>query len=346
MHNKNYKVGVVIVGYNSLNYLKDCLTSLDHSSYGNTVYYVDNSSNNDGSIDYIKKHHPTTVVIENINTGYAGGNNVGIKAAIKDGCDYLLILNPDTILEKKCLEKLINEGDENTIQQPLLLMYDQEKTQKTQVVNSAGNIVNILGFSYCGNYKAPASNYGEIADISTASGAAVLFPTRIIKKIGVYDETFFMYHEDVDIAWRSRLAGYNIVVNPHAVVWHKYSFSRDKKKFYFAERNRLMFVTKCFELKTILLLLPISLISEIAMCVLALIQGWLIIKLKSYFSYFKLLPQTLKSRQTIQKKRSISDHQLRRYLSPSIGFSEVDIPALKIYNLLNRGYWFLVKWII
>lgn len=120
-------IGVVVVGFNNRHDLKGCLDSLLKSGYKKfKAIYVDNGSS-DGSADFVEKSYQKVIVIRNSNTGYAGGNNLGIKQALKLKCDYIFLLNPDTLIDQNCLEELAKHADSKTILQPLILIYEKGK---------------------------------------------------------------------------------------------------------------------------------------------------------------------------------------------------------------------------
>ena len=334
-------ISVVILGYNSAKYLKDCFNSLKQLEFNQyNIIYVDNNSQ-DESVMLVRHYCPqATVIINKENFGFAKGNNIGIKAALKAKADYVFLLNPDTVIDNTCLTKLIQKADDNTILQPLLLIFDKKKTD---FVNSSGNYVNYLGISYCGDYMKKAQEI-SVKNIPSATGAALFLPKKIIERVGMFDENFFMYHEDLDLCWRARREGFEVKVIPSAKVWHKYQFSRHKEKFFYVERNRLLFVFKNFDIKTLLLIWPMLLIQEILTLCYAIINGWVIIKLRAWYSFLKLLPQILSQRKKISRK--VNDHTLKKYLNPDIQFSEIQIPGLAVYNLVNKAYWALVRQII
>lgn len=332
-------IAIIIVGYNNKKDLEDCLKSIAQSTYKKyRIIYVDNSSS-DGSAEYVKKFHRNAVVIKNKNTGYAGGNNVGIRYALRTlQSDYIFILNPDTIVEKNCLKTLLKHGDKHTIVQPLILL--NKNGRNTQSINSAGNYLNFLGFSYCGMYRKRASQ-AKNNDVVVASGAAVLVPTSVFKKVGYFDESFFMYHEDVDLFWRARRAGFNIRLVANAFVWHKYSFSKNKNKMFYAERNRLLFLFKNFSLKYRLLVLPIMAVNESAMLFYALSNGWLTEKIRSYASAFAIILERANKR-----KLPYKESNLKKFLSAPLQFSEINSILFRPYNVLLKTYWWLIKWLI
>lgn len=332
------KLAVLVVGYKSKSYLEECFGSLVKSTHKPwRTYFVDNNSE-DGSLELVGAKFPEITIIANEqNLGFAGANNLGIKQAIKDGADYVFLMNPDTILDRHCLERLVTRADPETILQPLILLAD-----KKTLINTTGGVLSYLGFSYCSDYKVPAKEITEEREVAIASGAACLIPIYILATIGLLEEAFFLYHEDVDLAWRARLYGFHIVLIPHAHIWHHYGFSRNMGKMRWAERNRLLFLLRTFEWKTLLLLIPIGLLTELALLFYSLISGWLGYKLASYAGFFALLPATLRTRRKIQKERTVSDHDLIDFMASEIGFSEVKVPALVLYNKIMTGYWWLV----
>jgi len=334
-------IAIIIVGFNNKKDILQCFSSIQKLTYKNyKIIFVDNHSQ-DGSLESIKKKYPEVVVIENKeNYGFAKGSNIGIQKALDLGADYIFLLNPDTIVDKDCLRILRENADQKTILQPLILLYDKKKTN---LVNTAGNFLHYLGFSYCGNYKEKAAKFDKKKEIPLASGAAMFIPAQIIKNIGFFDEKFFMYNEDVDFCWRARIAGYSIKLLPQAKIWHKYEFSKNKNKFFYVERNRLLFLVKNFQVKTLVLILPILLIHEFVGYLHSLKSGWFFSRLKVPWSFLTLLSDALKKRSQIQKKRKIPDCLLKKYWIAQIDFSEIEISDQKIYNSLMKGFWWTIR---
>ncbi|MFA5158282.1 MAG: glycosyltransferase [Patescibacteria group bacterium] len=334
-------IAILIVGYNSKKDLPDCLESIYSSSYKDfQVFFVDNS--NDGSSDYLKKNFPKVEVIENSdNLGYAGGNNLLMKLAAPKA-DYFFLLNADTIIDKDCLKKLAEHADQKTILQPLLLLH--RNGQKTDLINTDGNYLNFLGFSYCGNLgKKYATDYRlPTTGIPLASGAAMFLPVGVYKKIGDFDQSYFIYHEDADLSIRARVAGYDIKLIESAILWHKYSFSKHKSKFYYAERNRLKFLLKNFSFKYLALIFPAFVVTELMMILYALIGGWVIEKFKGYGDVIKTMSATLSERKKILKLKKIKDSELKRVIGPWLTFSELRNPLLFVYNIFLVLWWYLI----
>lgn len=337
-------ISIIIVGYNSEQYLEDCLSSIFMSTYKSfEVIFFDNASK-DRTVEFIRNKYPKIEIIESAaNVGFAKGNNIAIERALKSKPDYIFLLNPDTIIDKNCLKILFEKGTKEKILQPLILLHDGKKTE---LVNTSGGTLNYLGFSYCSDYKRKYTLIKNKKENVIASGAAMFFSRELFSKVGGFDESFFMYNEDVDLSYRAQLMGYSIELINNAKVWHKYKFGKNKNKMFLSERNRLMFMFKNYNFSTLLIISPIFLINEIFLCIFALKEKWLLLKLKSYLQVCLSLPSIIKKRRHIQKWRMKNDRDLKRLFSSQIDFSEVRIPAIRFYNKLIDAYWKLIYSII
>lgn len=330
-------VYIIIVGFNNQKDVLKCVQSIQSSTYKKIkICLVDNNSR-DNTVAIIHKKYPEVAIIANPkNYGFAAGNNIGIKAAIYAKSDYIFFLNADAEIDKNCINQLIKASKGQKIVQPLI--YLKKNGRRTKLINTAGTELHYLGFSYCSHYRKKANSNLKTA-IATASGAAMLIPTKIIQKIGFFDEHFFMYFEDVDLCWRAQLLNQQILLVPEACVWHKYEFGRAKEKFYFVERNRLFFILKNYELTTIIKILPMGILTEIAICFYTLKNRWFGQKLKSYLVILSRLVYIFHQRNEIQAKRVKTDGELFSFFIKEISFKEVPVPGLKYYNKLSKWYW-------
>jgi GT2 family glycosyltransferase len=338
-------IGVIIVTYNNEQDIFECLKSVFLSTYKHfKVMIIDNNST-DETVKLVKSKYPkVTIYPLKENMGFAAGNNFGIKKAISSRINNIFLLNPDTVIDKNCLAQLDKKNNHQTILQPLILIHDSKK--KTNLVNTSGSILNFLGFSYCGNYREKSNLISNDNDIALASGAAMFVPVSIFKKIGVFDKKFFMYYEDADFSLRARIYGINIQIIPSAKIWHKYNFSRNKNKFYYTERNRLLFLFRNFSNKYFLLILPIFVINEILILIYSMITGWFYEKIKSYFSVVALLSAENKMRNKNYKKIIKQENNLKKYITSEISFSEIKSPLFTPYNVILKIYWRIVNEII
>jgi len=344
------RIAIIIVNYNGLDYLADCLnslTSLDYPQNDYQIFFIDNASTDD-SLAYVKKNFPDLKIItKDKNLGFAQGNNIGMQKAIEQGFDYVFLINQDTITDKDVLQKLVAkaESEENIAAvQPRLMLYpDKDK------VNSIGNAIHYLGFGFSsGGYQLYDQSL-QCKQITYASGAAVLIKTKVLEKIGLFDPDFFMYHEDLDLGWRMRMAGYKIILVPQTVVYHKYQFSKSIKKYYFMERNRFICVLENYKWGTIVLITPACLIMELGLFFFALKSGFAWEKLKVY-AYFLKPSSWLKifrHRKEKNKYRKVKDKEIVRFFTGKIEFQEIDNFILKkLANPLFNLYWLLIKKLI
>jgi len=241
---KNYpKVFIIILNWNGLEDTDACLESLRKLTYPNfEIVLVDNGSVKDeGTI--LKEKYPEIHLIKNHqNVGFCGGNNIGAKYALKHGAKYLLFLNNDTIVNPEFLEKLIEFGEKNPkvgILGPLIYYW-----QEPDEIYSCGGYFNIW-FCFARDYHfIPKFNKKNIGFIS---GCAFLIKREVIKKIGLWDESFFTYWDEVDFCQRAKRAGIEIACVPEAVIYHKVARTNiylSKRYIYYMTRNNLLLAKK------------------------------------------------------------------------------------------------------
>jgi len=185
-------------------------------------------------------------IIENgENLGFAEGNNVGIRRAMDDGADYVLLLNNDTVVDLEFLGELVKvaEGDERIgAVQAKILMKDEPK-----LIDSTGIMFIHKIIAINRGYGEKADQYTQLDVIYGPCAAAALYRRNVFEMIGMFDERFFVYYEDVDIAIRMKSAGYICKYVPNAIVYHKHSASSgmySPLKAYFLNRNRILYVFK------------------------------------------------------------------------------------------------------
>ena len=328
-------LAVIVVGYKSRNDLPACLQSLKGSTYKDFITLFIDNSGDDGSLEYVQAEFPEVECIPNTeNLGFAKANNLAAKRAKELGAQYVFLLNPDASVEKTCIAELMKNASSKDIIQPVILLESDPKK-----INTAGNILHYLGFSYCGHYKETYVRSDERLPVSIISGAAVLIPMEVISKIGLFDEHFFMYHEDADFSWRAQIAGYNLSCLYSVTALHRYEFSRNMKKMFYTERNRWLLMLKNYQFWTLIVVLPVQLVNELSVLVFALIGGWFPEKLRSYGAILTALPRTIRQRGEVRKMRHRSDRSLAPLLAARLDFSEITIPLLGLYNGCVALYW-------
>jgi len=350
MKNPSKKITIVIATLNGRNYLPECLSSIAQQHYPQNlikVVVIDNGSF-DSTVGYLRENYPEVKLITNHhNAGFARANNQGYFLARKAKSDYLFLLNQDAVLEKNCLRRLVElaeSGKDIAAVQPKILL-DPEK----QLINSFGNNIQYLGFGFCNFYR-HRDNLELTApmELAYASGAALLLKMPALAKTGLFDENLFAYHEDLDLGWRLRLAGYSVWLDPLAVAWHKYTFSKAKYKFYYLERNRWKVILQNYKLATLILFLPPLLLMEISMFFYALLSGWLAEKIRGYGWLLLHIPTILWQRLAMQYRfRKVKDREILRLFTGMIKSEELQNPLLVyIANPLLAVYFWLVRKII
>jgi GT2 family glycosyltransferase len=353
-------VDVIVVLWHSRQYLSDLFDGLERLDYPRekwAIHVVDNSPG-DGSLAEARRlamersgRLPEVVFHEpGSNTGFAGGNNLAIRKAMERNRDYVYLLNHDAAFESGALKEAVAvaETDKNigSVQSLLVLM------QSPDEVNSRGNAIQFLGFGYCAGYHEKRDAISlDLSRIAYASGAGVLYPLRVLKEVGLFDETLFAYHEDLDLGWRLLIAGYRNLLAPKSVVRHKYEFSRSITKWYWMERNRLIVVYKNYRLPTIILLLPILIATEFAILAFAISGGWWKEKLRAMVWFLR--PSSwiylIRSRREISRSRKIPDSIVLSHFTPFIAYQELEKDIVKqfanpFWALTYRLLLMMVKW--
>jgi GT2 family glycosyltransferase len=240
---------VVVVNWNSRVDLAACLASLRaQSEQGHEVIVVDNGST-DGSLELVRRDFPEVRLVDaGENLGFAEGCNRGIALARGD---WVAMLNNDAEAEPRWLEELLRAARTGG---PRLGMVQSKIVfrERPDLTNSTGVLLFSDGLAEDRGYRAPAAQSEAPGEIFCASAGAALYRRAMLDELrlptGIFDRTFFMYFEDVDLGWRARLLGWSAVYAPSAVVRHAMhgSASRHGRKFVELQcrRNRVRMVLK------------------------------------------------------------------------------------------------------
>lgn len=246
-------VSVIIVNWNGKHLLGECLESLFAQRFTNfEVVLVDNGSH-DGSVDYIRERYPVVKIAAlPENRGYAGGNNEGIQRA---SGKYLALLNNDTKVDPAWLEALVQEAEASPLSTGMwaskILSFENPG-----IIDNVGLLLYPDGLARGkGRLEQDHGQYDQKGEALFPSGCAGLFRKTMLDEIGMFDEDFFAYADDVDLGLRARLAGWGCVYVPAAKVYHKYSSSSSAYsplKAFLVERNRIWVLLKYYPLELIL----------------------------------------------------------------------------------------------
>ena len=287
------------------------------------------------------------VIVPGDNTGYAGGNALGMREALAAGVDYVVIATQDTHLEPDVVRALVDVAEAHPTAgavQPKLL---RREPDGRVVLHSRGNELHYLGVGFVGGDGEPDRPLA-VRPIAYASGAGVLYRARALREVGTFDPALFMYHEDSDLGWRLRLAGWDALLAPDAVVHHDYDFARPawKGKWYYVERNRLINVLTHYRAATLALLAPALLAFEPVGLLYAARRGWLAERLAVYGFFAR--PATWRylaaKRRAVQALRRRRDRDLVPLLSARFSFGPVATTAVRWgLDPVFAAYWSVVR---
>lgn len=238
------EVYIIVLNWNGKDDTIECVKSLQKINYSNyKIVVVDNGSEDD-SVSEIKKQFSKVKIIENKkNLGFAGGNNIGMKYAVDSGADYVLLINNDTTVEENFLSELveIGESDEKIgILGSKICFYSEPNR-----IWFAGGKVNWLKNkgTHIGLDQIDNGQYDKIKETDYLTGCCLLIKRKVIEKIGVLAEDYFLYYEDTDFSLRTKNAGYRSIYVPKSKIYHKISRSTkpgSSSYIYYHTRNGLV----------------------------------------------------------------------------------------------------------
>lgn len=243
------KVGIVLLNYNGSKDTLECIDSLKKIEYNNyVIIVVDNASKSEDLYELEKIKSEVVLIKSESNLGFAGGNNIGIEYARKIDCEYVLLLNNDTVVEPDFLNKLVDYSEKNKdagIVGPKIMYFDNR-----DVIWSAGGKIDFKRFCAFNLAEKEIDNgqYDSYKEVDFISGCAMLIRKDILDKIGGLPEEYFMYYEDVDYSLMVTNYGDKIVYCPEAKIYHKVSISsggeESPNRIYFSNRARKIFMKK------------------------------------------------------------------------------------------------------
>lgn len=233
------KVGFIILSYKNIDDTVECIRSLRALSDSNEhrVYLIDNSEAPEYAEGILQK-----VAVERFaavpNLGYAHGNNVGMRMAYEDGCDLLVVMNNDTVVEPGFLAPLaefLQKTPGVGLVSPLILTFQEHK-----IWSSGGYYRRALG-----NYAMTRDPIDAPTEAEFVSGCCCCFRRELLETVGYFEESYFMYDEDSDWCYRIAKAGLKNYILPESILYHKVSLSTGANspfQLYYIFRNRLTFV--------------------------------------------------------------------------------------------------------
>ena len=339
-------------------YLPEALEAIARQSYAKqnlslVVVYNGPRAGAESQIDFIRgeinrlaSSLPETIILEpGSNIGFSAGNNFGAKYAVEHGANYIFLHNADGYLGDGTVQELtaVMENDKKIGEcQPLILLHPE-----THLINSAGNEWHYLGIGYCANYRENAREFPQYSEVGYASGAAVFMRADLLGKFGFWNDDFFLYHEDTEYSLRLKIRGFKIGLAGRAKFFHKYQFSNKPNKFYWLERNRHALKLIFYRWPTLILLLPLEILYNLGLLVLAVFGGWFgeLIKVYKYWLTPENWHKWLASRKIMQTERVLSDRRMITMSAATTGTGDLKLPVVieGTVNIVFTIYYLLLR---
>jgi len=306
---------VVVVTWNGRRHLASCLDALQAQTFkGFETIVVDNGSS-DGSAELIETQYPSVRLIRSAtNLGFAGGNNLGIRSS---NTLYVVTLNNDTTADPGWLGSLIEAAEGNpelgSVASKMVFAHDPA------TINSCGIALDPAGIAWdlWGGY--PAAAVDRPHRVFGACGGAALYRRAMLDDVGVFDEDFFAYLEDVDLAWRARLRGWDSVLAPEALVLHAHSGTLGEgsplKRFLLA-RNKVWTVVKCAPDPDFWRWLPVIATYDVGAATFGAARQRDWASVRGRLAALRNLDGALRKRRDIQARRSVHDGNLQQFYTP------------------------------
>ncbi len=301
------KIFVVIPNWNGADMIAECLESLEKQTCKHEVIVVDNGSV-DESVSIIEAQFPDVHLIRlPENTGFSGGVNTGIAYALEQKADAIALFNNDAVAEKDWLKHLV-ETMETQPEAGIVackLLRDDKKH-----FDSTGDFYTIYGMPFPrGRNQLDKGQYDKLEEVFGASGGASLYRAEMFNQIGIFDQAFFAYYEDVDISFRAQLAGWKIFYNPKARVYHHVSATSSKLGSftrYHATKNFYLLYAKNMPRKLYWKYALRFAFLAVFLAGSSMLRGGFWAYLRGTCKAFWLTPHIIRERRRIQRERTVS----------------------------------------
>ncbi len=305
------KTAIVLLNFNGKNWLEKFLPSVILHSPIAEIFVIDNASTDD-SIAFLKSNFPSvSIVLNDVNYGFAGGYNVGLKSI---SADVYCLLNTDVEVTENWIEPVLElfEKDENIAAiQPKILSYSNK--EYFEFAGAAGGLIDNLGYPFCKgrlfeNTEKDEGQFEEISEIFWASGCALFIKSEDFWAQNGFDARFFAHQEEIDLCWRLKNTGKKIFYTPYSTVYHVGGGTLNKtnpRKTFLNIRNNLTMLLKNLPFSALFWVLPLRLVLDgFAALFLAYKEGFphFLAVIKAHFSFYANIPRTWKLRTKHQMK--------------------------------------------
>lgn len=301
------KITIVIPNWNGADLLANCLRSAQAQTIPTEIVVVDNGSV-DNSVELIESQFPHVTLLKNpVNLGFAGGVNTGIEYALEHGTEAIALLNNDAIPDVYWLDHLagtLEHNDHAGIVTSKIMRSDKKH------LDSTGDFYSAWGTAFPrGRDELDIGKYDKTEAVFAASGGASLYRAKMLREVGLFDEDFFAYYEDVDLSFRARLQGWEILYQPKAVVYHEVGATSSKVHdfgTYHGLKNIFFLSYKNLPMGLFIKQLPKRTLYLSALHAYAWRRGKGLSSLRASAQIIRLLPKMTRARHNIQKSRKLS----------------------------------------
>ena len=331
-------ISVVVVAYRNGEALRPALDALAAElGEGDELIVVDNASGDD-TLDVARAAAPKARIVESqTNDGFPAACNRGASEATGD---LLVFLNPDAVVAvgwREAIAAPLADGSGWSAWQALVTAEDG------RLVNTRGGVVHFTGIAWAGGAGEPAGGAGSFPEPGFCSGACLAIPREEFERLGRFSPDFFLYHEDVDLSLRVRLAGGSLGVAAAARADHLYEFDKGPAKWRYLERNRWATLIRVYPAALLALLAPVLVATELALLVVSAIGGWLPQKLAAWADVIRAFPRLAGERRQIQATAQIGAGEFARSLTPALDSRYLGRPGeSRFLGSLLGAYWRVV----
>jgi GT2 family glycosyltransferase len=313
------RIALVIVNFNGLGQIARCLESVGGQTLKPARTIVVDNGSTDGSVELIRERYPEAeVVLAGANIGFAAANNRGARRAAD--CEWLALLNPDAFPEPSWLEALVRAAQENP--QFSGVGSHMRRAGVVGELDGTGDVYHVGGMAWRRDNGKPDSVARERGEIFSPCAAAALYPRSLFVEAGGFDERYFAYYEDTDLAFRLRLRGHRFLYEPTAVVDHVgFAAAGAETPFtaYHSQRNIIWTYAKNMPAPLFWTYLPQHLLVNL------LNVGWYALRgqgravLRAKRDALRGLPGILRTRREVQRVRTLGSLELRRLMAGGVG---------------------------
>jgi GT2 family glycosyltransferase len=307
-------VAAVIVNYNGGPFLQACMRSLSAQSHPLTKVFVVDNASIDNSLATIE-HEPCCEIVRlNQNAGFAVASNRAV--ALAEGCEWLLMLNPDATLEPDWLERMLEAAAKHS--DCAMLASRLLQHEHRNLLDGAGDVFHVSGAHWRrGHGQIDKGQFMADEEVFSPCAAAALYRRDVFLAVGGFDEAFFCYGEDVDLAFRLRLMGERCMYVPHAIARHVGSASSGRNSdfaVYHGHRNLVWLYLKNMPGLLLFLYLPQHLIWNLVSILWFVLRGQSATILRAKRDALRSLPRVLRERRRVQSQRKVGCRALLRVM--------------------------------